>query len=620
MARFVLIDHSVTSPGGHNFEHANDVLHAAETLGYEPVLAANQAIVKNDDLPASWRILPLFPDCWDPLHWIGPDGRSEHPFDIDGNLLAPLPGDARPRGLFNSARDRYAKIRDGIRFRERRKSIVRFADACTQLWQAVRPCAEDRILLPSVTEFDLLGLVRFLMSEPESQQVDWHLLFHFNLFAGRTPSYDAQTVVRDRFRRQFATALAHVPNHRLHFHGITDLVAQQYNRLGTATFTELPYTINGGIKASSATQDDRPLRLTCPGVIRREKGKRQIRDLVRRLWNDHLAAGSAQLFFQGRARDLRRFFPKETLAHSTFVETPDVATDAPVVIVRHPLNATDYARLIRDSHIGLFLHDSERYFARCSGTLVELLGAGVPVIVPAGCWLAEKIAEPVNEHLNHLVLSDAVMAKSVDREITWTPPARSEIADPHHFELSFGAGANAASCEIPIPRGTVDAVLSCSFASGTCPGHYVRVAAVLMDEDGRCVADHQVSIVGASSGGKNTSTLFSLGKSAATLRLTLANAYNDSLLTANHLQIAFLGKNKRYPFGFPGGQIGLIAADLSQFSRLLRDMTQHYAHYRRSAIAFSHAWSRQHSAAAVINRINTASASESHGEDRNAAA
>ena len=52
--------------------------------------------------------------------------------------------------------------------------------------------------------------------------------------------------------------------------------------------------------------------------------------------------------------------------------------------VKHPLSPEDYIDYIRQAGVGLFLYDSRRYFARCSGVLVEMLASGVPVIVPAG--------------------------------------------------------------------------------------------------------------------------------------------------------------------------------------------------------------------------------------------
>lgn len=603
MARFVVIDQSVTSPGGHNFEHANDVLHAAEQLGYEPVLAANEAIADRRDLPGSWRILPVFPDAWNPLHWLGPDGRSYVPSNVDGALLS-LDGDEfRARGMLDSLMLRFRRWRDQRRTEDRRLRIERFAQACARFWKTVEPCAEDRILLPSVTEFDLLGLVSFLKDEPRSAEVDWHLLFHFNLFTGRTPTYERQRRTLKRFQLLFRTALAPIPKHRLHFYGVTDLIAEQYNHLDTVRFTEMPYTINGSIQVNRQPASDGRLRLTCPGVIRREKGKHQIRNLVRHVWADHLKTGKVQLFFQGQPKDLRRFFPKETFNRSAFSETPDAPVPAPIVIVRHPLSAQHYAQLIRESHIGLFLHDSERYFSRCSGTLVELLGAGVPVIVPAGCWLAEQVAEANYRHLDKLARSTSVIGRAGVDDMQWSVESSGERAGQSVSRVGHGLVATA---RVSLPVDTVNLLVSWELPVTTQPGHYLRVAASLLDGDGRQLQDPQVSILGQRAAGGRQSTLFQLMPGARSVNLTFSNAYENVQLAVTHPQVAFLGDSGAGWSGAPAGAVGLIAADLAQYSRLLSDLAAHYEHYRHTAIEFAAGWSRAHSAAAVIGQIDVA--------------
>jgi hypothetical protein len=605
MARFVLIDHSVTTPGGHNFEHATDTLEAAEKLGYEPVLAANQAVAAHNDWPDAWQVLPVFAEGWDPLHWIGPDGRSHHPADIEGHLLPANPASPRTRGLLARFGHWRTRLRDHTRTRQRRARITRFAHACSQLWKTLQPTSHDRFFLPSVTEFDLLGLIHFLKGEPGSELVDWHLLFHFNLFLDRTPTYAAQHVTRDRFRRLFTAALAHVPAHRLHFYGVTDLVADQYNRLHTtAHFSELPYTINGAIRAADAPAT-RPLRLTCPGVIRREKGKRQIRSLVRLLWHDHLRSGAAQLIFQGQPKALSRFFPRETLAHSRFCAAPDERTGAPIVVVRHPLDAASYAQLIRESHIGLFLHDSARYYSRCSGTLVELLGAGVPVIVPAGCWLAEQIATPTYEYLDKLVESDVALGQLSGGAVNWSV-SPAAVREPGAAELPFGAGRQRASCQVELPEDSANIVLSLELAE-QLHGHYVRVTADQLDSRGQVAVARQEAILGARRGGGFASAMFTLSQDACTLRLALSNAYGRELLHAARVRLTFLGGDQQQTCGYPSGSVGLIAADLAEYSRLLSDMTTHYEHYRASAVAFADSWLEEHSATSVIRRIEAVS-------------
>ena len=58
MAKFVLIDHSITDVGGHYYEYAVRVLRAAEEAGYEPVLATNRRLRQGAQFP--WRVVPCY--------------------------------------------------------------------------------------------------------------------------------------------------------------------------------------------------------------------------------------------------------------------------------------------------------------------------------------------------------------------------------------------------------------------------------------------------------------------------------------------------------------------------------------------------------------------------------
>jgi hypothetical protein len=480
----------------------------------------------------------------------------------------------------------------------------RFAAACHELWNREPLQGPDLVFLPSVTEFDLLGLVRFLQQRPETAAVDWHLLFHFNPFLGRTPDYAAQEETRDRFRRLFSAALGHLPQHRLHFYGVTDLLADQYNRLGAVPFAQLPYTLNEKIRVTPAPGGARARRLTCPGVIRREKGKRQIRALVRQLWADHLLDGQYQLVFQGRPQDRFRFFPRETYQHSEFCERPGGPSVAPIVIVRHPLHEVDYARFIRESQVGLFLHDAERYFARCSGTLVELLGAGVPVIVPAGCWLSEQVSEPIYEHLDQLVAGAGVVDAVSDSALRWDLPRVAGHTACRPAALGGLEPLCPGQCETPVPLPAAQLVCSLTLAGAATPGHYVRVTVRQRDARGRLLPGRQAAVLGVRGAQRAASALFHLHERAASVRLRIRNAYGTWPVSVSALRVTFLEANTG-PAGptFPGGKVGLIAADLSEVSRLLSDLSIHYQHYRRSAIEFARQWAERHSAAAVIQTL-----------------
>ena len=62
-----------------------------------------------------------------------------------------------------------------------------------------------------------------------------------------------------------------------------------------------------------------------------------------------------------------------------------------VTLLCEPLDPTAYQGLIEDADIAVLPYDPVHYHARCSGVLLEMLACGVPVIVPAGGWMAEQV-------------------------------------------------------------------------------------------------------------------------------------------------------------------------------------------------------------------------------------
>jgi glycosyltransferase involved in cell wall biosynthesis len=128
--------------------------------------------------------------------------------------------------------------------------------------------------------------------------------------------------------------------------------------------------------------------------MREEKGSHSLSRVVRDIWQDPFLRGAVQILIQANRASFAETpnFPPGLVPHWGHDYREVRSSTAPVVFVPHPLNAADYVDLISRADIGLFLYDSRTYFARCSGVLLEMLCAGVPVIVPAGCWLADQVA------------------------------------------------------------------------------------------------------------------------------------------------------------------------------------------------------------------------------------
>jgi len=389
MSKFVLVEHSLRRVGGHFFQYAQDILSAAEQAGFEPVLATHRSFREPSRFPTHWPIHSIFPFDWERIHRVQ---RSFHLSQLRfGIMQSGMPSTAYHRVTALLA-DRFKPAISKARYWRHRKRIRGYSEACSTLFNRIGTAQGDQVFCATMGDADLLGLARFLKSHQATQLVDWHLQFHMDLLPYQEMENAAALGDTRGLRRRFARALNDLTGHRVRLYTTTNELTQQYNRLGVANFTTLPWPVGAKFAPEKTCADTpRPLRVVCAGDFRREKGAAKLAELVEQLWDDYLANGRVQLLFQ---LDEKRRSAK-MLGLRRPVVTSDSADPArlpqqPLVAIRHPLDPDDYAMLIRNAHVGLLMYDADKYYARCSGILVEFLSAGVPVITPSDCWLSRQ--------------------------------------------------------------------------------------------------------------------------------------------------------------------------------------------------------------------------------------
>src|SRR5687767_9838922 len=182
--KFILIEQSLRDVGGHYFEYAREILYAAEAAGYEPVLATHRDFRGADHLPSRWRVLLLFPFTSDKIHRI----PSAYSFGLWRQIVASrgnLPAIAAR--VADAVSDRCKAAVSGLRWWRRTTRTGGFAAACESLFRECPLAPGDQVLCSTMSDMDLLGLVRFLRSDPTSARANWHLQFHFSVFCGRDP-------------------------------------------------------------------------------------------------------------------------------------------------------------------------------------------------------------------------------------------------------------------------------------------------------------------------------------------------------------------------------------------------------------------------------------------------
>jgi hypothetical protein len=605
MKNFVLIDHSVKRIGGHNFEYAYHILRAAETQGYKPVFCVNRRFFEQKRLPQSWTLLPIFHHTTYEVH---------HLQEKEARLRVDDPnGPARTIGI-RSWRDmtwvvpRSWKRRLADRYRRMQHEIVaQFASDMSTALNRLRPAGGDLIFVPTLSREDLVGLVEFFRGEPRAGDVDWHLQFHFRAYEGREPEFQAQDKALGELKKLFATAAAVIPPGRGHFYATTGHLANQYNRLSPARFEALPYPVNPALlDAKVPTAGGGPLRVTCAGGVRPEKGTAQLYRAIEPLWSDYFETGRLQLVVQAKRLgklpiELRPY----TRWDSASIDRASCdKAGSRVAAVRWPLSTDAYLDLVRRSHIGLLLYDPDQYYARCSGVMVEMLKAGVPVVVPAGCWMADQITEPIYAHRDAICERLINVAKLPASRATWQSGAGRRIYAHADESLTFSRDDEAVVGQIRVPPGATHACIRFRSGDKAQPGDYVELI-ITQTSDGKRQVRSCREILGRREKQEPVSMLVPLVCETRQLQIVWRNAHANRAINVRGIEFLFLTA----PIGdCPLGAVGLISAGIDQVAELVRDMADHYEHYRRTATAFSTAWGEWHCPQTVVRLLTERSA------------
>lgn len=541
MPKFLLIDHSLKDLGGHHYPYAYSVLAAAQCAGWQPVLVTHRSFTQHSALPPEWRVHSLFQH----------ESYSRYTLDTQATLTnranrSNIPG--------------WGCVREWWTARARTRLAAQFAEDCEQLFTIERLERHDQVFIATTSELDLSGLAKFLGQSGIGLDCDWHLQFHFGVFRGREPDYDAQPGAEEAMRNSFARSLAQSGQQKLHFYCTTEQLTAQYRRLGVATFRTLPYPVHELFRPTAHPHESAlPLRIACLGHSRREKGYAQLPLVVRTLWAEWFAPGRAQLVLQTRHRGSRR-----TLARLIdSLPAKGGVTHQVLDFAGFPLPLVSYAKLLCSADVGLMLYDPTRYYARCSGVLLEMLCAGVPVLVPAGGWLADQI----------------------------------EFENQRYLDETQRLAPQARPCpeggEIAVSEGQQSLLICCRWRPDAGPGEFLRLEFAMRDAAGASLG-LAMAIVGPRPGGSPVRTLLRLPAGCAHVQLSMRNAWQRTIAPATDPEWALL------PQALPMGALGLTIASGSEVPRLLRDVLEHCSHYRARVAAHAASCAQAHSGSAVI--------------------
>lgn len=585
MANFFLIDHSLRDKGGHHYDYVRCIARAADDMGFNTIIGGHRGF----NAPELGEFRSVFSQTT-----YQPDSYLAGLRTATRQRIDFLNPSRRGReSLFSRARHVWLLNRHQKR---RSRFIHQFATDCTRYFGDAQFAEGDHVFFTTVSELELIGLTHFLARNPQSLQAHWHLQFHFNLFEGRTPEYEKQSQVTKAIRSCFEISLARIPYHQLHFYTTSKLLADQYERLQVGDFEVLPYPVAECFRPKKETTVNnnrdlkQPLRFTCPGAIRREKGHIEyLQPLVNKIWNPHLQGGNLQLVIQ---RPPKKLVQGEKLE----LEFPESTDSKPVVdYLPHPLPSDAYSELIRTTDCGLLFYDSRTYFSRRAGVLGELLSCGKPVIVSAGSWLAEQVKAPNFEYVDSIAQSELAIRKLTLAQLSW---GHNNVPLPGGV-ISFDDQRNPFDLSLDVSSEEGGICIYWDWHWPQSSGVYNRVELMAnppeVTEERAPELDDPIPPMSIQTIGhrenESAGCFFHLPNNTQKITIRFLNAFHDSMASIRNVRIVTLGKAAKQA---PIGTVGIVAADELELPQCIDEMVRHYDHYRSSAEAFAHGWHSRH--------------------------
>jgi hypothetical protein len=423
--RFVVIEPSIKSEGGHYLQYALHVLRAAADEGFQPVLACHKDFAGRE--VAGIEVHPAFSfGFWHRFETSHRQSRlakyAGYPARIKNGLMVRF--DSRwyySKGYLALARffgPLWAKrwLRRSIKlvallpylpfwlmratFRKAygfvtphlepkgddalqfstENAIHTMAAELAALGKNLQLHEGDHLLLATVSGAELHSVLDCLDHAPELKAATWHLVFRRNLRShpmAQFGGFESELVQNglDKWSQK---------NPNVQLYTDTDALTAEHNMLANKrVFSTLPIP---HVKSRSTPFPGAPAVITYLGDARTEKGYQHLAEVVESvkvaLLDSRKARFRLQSNFNTAAGDADCIISRKELSLN-HVDQVELITDAQ--------SEEQYWHSFESSHLVLIPYDVNNYSERSSGIFAEAVGMEVPVVVPAGTWMSRQL-------------------------------------------------------------------------------------------------------------------------------------------------------------------------------------------------------------------------------------
>lgn len=475
------------------------------------------------------------------------------------------------------------------------RSIQGFASATRRLMDEIKPAQGDIIFLPTVSAIEIMGLSELLRKRPGGGGPSWHLLMRRDVYQGREAEYAGQEGKLNDLRQALLTAAEKLKGHHTCFYTDTEELTRQYNRLGVFQFhtAPIPHT-----PAAKPKRESSPLRIIYVGDARKEKGYHLIPRLVEDLW-DYVAAGRVSFHLQSNF-NVPNGEPEAVIAREQ-LETLATRAGGSLELIREPMTSEQYRAFLLSGDINLLLYDASNYYARSSGILVESLAAGLPVVAPAGTWLARQFQGAVYQRRRALRQEMNIIGAGTGVELDWRVHGSPETRAREGGCVTAGMESKAFAW-VDVPSGATHLLAQIHFGGGPQEGFFY---AVQLDAGGIALGASSAHLLEGDEDGA-AADILNLDAGARKVWLALGSTAPASAVSVVKFTVDFLAAQ---PDSMPPvSAVGGIYQAESEIASLLKEIIEQHGHYECTAREFGIKWRQFHNAESLLRQLERAGA------------
>ena len=574
MAKFVLIDNSISDTAGHHYQYAAFCLKAAKEEGYEPILATNKKNKETTNLP--WKVYPVYTGTF----W-GHDEYNKFLISIynrfeKSKFKIALSGLLRVFGPFLAK-----KLLD-------KNKIEEFSKNSQELFSQVVLSEGDIVFLPTSGLVEMFGISRCSIKNQSIRNAKWHFLFRRNLYNGSPEKYSFTYIKLRLLKLAFDNFLKHTKIHAL-FYTDSDQLTDQYDRMNSVKFQTLP--IPHTLPKATSRQKKSKLQITYLGDARTEKGYQYLPYVIQDLWSDYIKTGKVSFVIQSNY-NIPDGEPAPVVARTQLQHFP---SDKVKLILESP-PVEEYQKILQNSDVILMPYDKTNYYARSSGIAIESLSHGIPILVPSGTWSARQFVSEIYKY--HQSLRDKLQVlESHDNEsldIRYDI-SRNKLSTTDN-KLRLDWETNEAHFWMRIQQGSTFLLLRFYFSNENTASTLIVKIHQMNDEK---ISFFEYEYLIEKSDLPYVTVLTPLFSKVTKLYVSIKYPYSETVLSIEKILVDVL-KSDISNSSIPWSTVGIIYDDPEQITYNLKNIIENYDHYIESARLFSDACYEKHNAKALV--------------------